>query len=100
MKKSEWEETQGNGAILWPPAGTSSSETCLINPSELVCGTQREPVWGGALTWGWLPCWRPSSALWGIFLSHSGGMSAEDFLGPGCYLALSARPRLMENHKD
>lgn len=31
MKKLEWEETQGNLAILWLPPGTSSSEICLIN---------------------------------------------------------------------
>lgn len=31
VKKLEWEETQGNLAILWLPAGTSSSEICLIN---------------------------------------------------------------------
>lgn len=29
--KSEWEETQGNGAIRWLLAGTRSSEICLIN---------------------------------------------------------------------
>lgn len=29
--ESEWEETQGNGAIRWLLAGTRSSEICLIN---------------------------------------------------------------------
>lgn len=42
----------------------------------------------------------PWSALLGIFLSHSGGMNAEDFPWPGRYSALRTRTRLMENHKD
>lgn len=64
-KKSEWEETQGNGAIVWLPAGTSSSEICLINTSELVCGTQRGAHAGKGLSVGLasplaslgVPCW-------------------------------------------
>lgn len=75
--KSEWEETQGNGAIHWLLAGTSSSEICLINTSnwfvvhkgELVGEkpVQRAPFVG--ISW---------SALLGAFLSYSGGMNAED----------------------
>lgn len=64
-KKSEWEETQGHGARAGLPAGTSSSEICLINISELVCGTQRGASVGKGLYVGLaslleslgVPCW-------------------------------------------
>lgn len=74
--ESEWEETQGNGAICWLLAGTSSSEICLINTKN-ICGTQGELV-------GEKPVHRAPfvgvswSALLGVFLSYSGGMDAED----------------------
>lgn len=46
---------------------------------------------------GLLPFWRPSECLVrGLFLSHSGGMDAEDFLGPGRYMALSAWTWLLD----
>lgn len=80
-KKSEWEETQGNGASVWRPAGSSSSEICLINTSELGCGTQRGASEGKGLYVGpaslleslGVPCW--------VYFSHSGGMDAEDSWG-------------------
>ena len=101
MKKSEWEEMQGSGAIPWLPARTSSSVICLINTLQLVGGTHVGPVQGRAWRVACFPFGGPQSALsGGLFLSHSGGMDAEDFLGPGRYLALSAWTWLLENHED
>lgn len=70
MKKSEWEETQGNGASIWLPAGTSSSEICLINTSELGCGTRRGANVGKGLMWGQPLCWSPLECLVG-YISFS-----------------------------
>lgn len=69
-RKSEWEETQGKGAIVWLLAGTSSSEICLINPSGLVCGTGRGASVGKGPHVGLLLCRSPLECLVG-YISFS-----------------------------
>lgn len=58
--KSEWEETQGNGAIRWLLAGTSSSEICLINTLDW-CVVRKGSWWERSLSrcslpWHLLEC--------------------------------------------
>ena len=70
MKKSEWEETQGSGAIPRLPAGTSSSVICLIH-SPAGWWYPRGASAGKGLARGLLPFWRPSECLVGGVISFS-----------------------------
>lgn len=95
MKKSEWEETQGSGAIPRLPAGTSSSVICLINTPQLVGGTHVGPVRGRAWRGACFPFGGRQSALsGGLFLIQEAWMQRTSWVlvvtrrsvrGRGCW---------------